>query len=140
MGLYADREETFRVELGADGWVEMRCKIEHGDRKRALAASRGRMEFGGQKGSRRQKGEITASTEFSEGAYTTALLCRMITAWSEPDPVTPENLERLPDTTVDLLLEELNERNIERTEEERADLSNGSTPGSEKSDPSTGAI
>lgn len=131
--LFTDQTDTFRVELEDDVWVEMREKITYGDREIATNAAVGRL---GMKGQRKRKGkekqkEVEVEMLFSQPAYTIALLKRMITAWSEDEPVTEDNIRQLPDTTVDQLMEELNERNEVRDEEESGPLETDSSSLSE---------
>jgi len=132
MGLFADSGDTFRVELG-DGWVEARALITLGDKKFAQDAATGKLNVRSS-GGRRSRGadaDTDISTEWSQQRYISALLSKMIVSWSEDAPVTMENVERLPERSTDAIMEALNERNADRTEEERSPLSRTPTLPSE---------
>lgn len=133
MSLFSDQSATFRTEFPDGAWVEMRCEITYGDRKCASDAATGRFQASQESRAQgRQKGDGVVSVEapFSQPTYIVALLKRMIIAWSEADPVTQTNIERLPDQVVDELMEELNARNESRSEQDADPLEPSSIPSS----------
>jgi len=121
MDLYADRSATFRIEFPGRGWVDMREEITAGDRKIGSNAGRGNIETTMPKNRRERPDKISA--DWSDQAYTIALLKEMIVAWSLDDPVTRENVQKLPQWMIDDLMEELDQRNKKRPEAEQENLS-----------------
>lgn len=119
MGLFQDTGQTERITVG-DGWFELRKYITVGDEKAAQDAAVGSITWQAQNRRERRSREGTADAKasYSGTAYDVTLLSRMIVGWSEEAPVTPENVERLPMATVDLLMEKLDEWNTARSEEE----------------------
>ena len=124
--------ETERVEIKG-GWVELRKYITVGDRRVAQRAAAvkylttvtNRKERRAQP--KNEDAEDGMSASFVVTDYSIALLERMMTAWSVEAPRTRENIERLPDSTLDELMERLNEWNTMRTEEEERPLQQPST-------------
>ncbi len=120
MGLFQDTEQVERIDI-ADGWVDLRRNITVGDEKAATDAAMGEITWEARNRKERRgkaKGGGDAKANFSGRAYDIALLGRMISEWSEEAPVNADNIVKLPTTTVDLLMEKLDEWNGERSEEE----------------------
>jgi hypothetical protein len=127
MGLLVS-PETHRIDLENGEWVEVRKHMTNGDR--AAVNSRAiiiRAEMGLDGTS---SGLRSAQMNLDVGAWGLALLERMVVAWSDPEPVTPENVSRLSEATADYIREEIDRLNPARTEAEKKGSTGGSSPSS----------
>jgi hypothetical protein len=116
--------ETYRIDLGDGEWVEVRRHITTGDRaainSRAMIIA-AEMGLDGQ-------GAKTARMTIDPGLWGLALLERMITAWSDPAPVTPVNIGRLPEELADRIRAEIDRLNPGRSDAEKKDSTPSSLP------------
>ena len=120
-----DPNDTVRIELPADGeWVDARARLSRGDQIAVQRAIIGhtRVRPGSVESIDVDASELMDAAEF-------AILDVAIRAWSFPVAVTPENIRRLDEESVDAIKERLNELYPVRSEEEKKDLSgSGPTP------------
>lgn len=120
--------ETHRIDLENGEWVEVRRHMTTGDRaainSRAIVI-RAEMGLDGT-----GQGARSAQMNLDVGAWGLALLERMIVAWSDPEPVTPENVARLPEAMADQIREEIDRLNPGRSEAEKRGSTGGSSPSS----------
>lgn len=136
MGLFTDTNpETFRVTLD-DGWVELRSVVTQGDRAFADRKASSRVTSGSKK-QQQANADEGIGYEFSTPRYISALIFRLTVAWSEGAEPSIENIERMPGTYIDAIMEEVNARNTERSDDEEAPLDSSSTDASE-SQPDSG--
>jgi len=116
--------ETCRIDLDDGEWVEGRRHITTGDRahinSRAMTIA-AEMGLDGQ-------GARTARMTIDPGIWGLALLERMIVAWSDPAPVTPANIGRLPEDVADRIRAEIDRLNPGRSEPEKKDSIASSLP------------
>ncbi len=134
MSLFADQTETVRVEFGED-WIDLKKHVTYGDKNYAQdrAMAKG-MSIELQENGKKEKGAKAprqVTSHASVGAFNTAYLKRVILAWSDERPVTPEAIEELPESVVNVLLDRINELDEQRTEEEKVPLGGNSRSPSE---------
>jgi hypothetical protein len=111
------KPETHRIDLDDGEWVEVRKHMTIGDRAAVNSRAiifRADMVMGGD-----AKEPTTAQMTMDAGAWGLALLQRMITAWSDLEPVTPQNIALLPEATADHIRAEIDRLNAGRDEAEK---------------------
>lgn len=114
-------DETVRIDFGDGDWVELRKYMRRGDTKFAqdhMAVAR--IVLG------------EPNVGILAGSYNTALMFKMITSWSEPEPVTFEAVDGLDDNVAERVLAVISENNKLRDNEQSAPLGSSSGSPSER--------
>ena len=108
-------DETVRIDLPADGeWVEVKARISRGDRVRIQQMTIGHARMRpGDATPELAVGDLLEAAEF-------ATLETVMRSWSFSEPLTPENIRRLDDESMDALKQRLNEL-YDRPESEKKD-------------------
>lgn len=123
-------DETVRIDLPSSGeWVEVKARISRGDRVRIQQATFGQVKM--------RPGDATPELAVSEllEAAEFATLETVLKGWSFSEPLTPENIRRLDDESMDALKERLNEL-YDRPESEKKDSEpSGATSNSAADEP-----
>ncbi|HXG36519.1 MAG TPA: hypothetical protein VNL15_06095 [Dehalococcoidia bacterium] len=126
-------DDLVRIELPAAGeWVEVKSRLAKGDAvyvqqmilRNSKISQKQLQEQGANADIDLMAGDIIEAAEF-------ATLDRAIKKWSFPEDVTPENIRRLDEESVEAIKARLNELYPKRTDEEKkGSAANGATPSS----------
>lgn len=105
-------DETVRIDFGDGDWAEIRKVMRRGDTKFAQDSA-------------------TLMPGGGVGSYNSALLARMIVAWSLPDEISIATVDAVDDNAAALILQTINTNNRLRSAEETAPLDGSSNSPSE---------
>lgn len=121
------KEETVtRLTFGED-WIDVRTERLYRDTVLAQRAAASQVAAP-------EKGGEAAVIDFDVSAFNLCLLTRMITAWSDEEPVNEETVQNLPNVIIQEVLEVINEG---RDEDEKVPLEKTSSSQSESPDESS---
>ena len=94
-------DETKRIEFEGGAWVDIRVRALIGDDAEALNVG--------------TRGTTGSEMQFNIGGFRLATLFRRIVAWSSPEPVTWENVAKMPTEMAQQVLEEIDRLSVRRS-------------------------
>ncbi len=97
--------ETKRIEFDGGAWVDIKVCALIGDDAEALNVG--------------TRGTTGAEMQFNIGGFRLATLFRRIAAWSAPEPVSWENVEKMPTEMAQQVLEEIDRLSVRRSDDQK---------------------
>jgi hypothetical protein len=98
-------DETKRIEFEGGAWVDIKIRALIGDEAEALNAA--------------TRGTTGPEVQFNIGDFRVTTLFRRIVAWSAPEPVTWENVAKIPSEMAQQILEEIDRLSARRSDDQK---------------------